>query len=250
MKGVILAGGIGSRLLPLTKVTNKHLLPVYKKPMIYYPLQTLVDAGMKDILIVTGPEHPGDFLKLLGSGKEWGVKFTYEIQENASGTAGALLLAKDFADNEDFITVLGDNVLLSNIKAFAQDFEKNRDSIKAKILLSKVKNPERYGVATVDGKKITSIEEKPKNPKSNLAITGVYMFTPDVFNEFSRLKPSPRGELELTDILISYLKQGALGFDILQEAWTDAGSFDALYEATVLMHELELKGLLKNENSR
>jgi len=241
MRGVLLAGGTGSRLLPLTKVTNKHLLPVYKKPMIYYPLETLLSAGIKEILIVTGGEHIGDFFRLLGSGKEWGAHFSYEIQEGNGGTGAALLLAESFARDKEFMVILGDNVVSENVGCFVEDFKKEKEKFKAKILIAKVPDPEHYGVVSFKGNKITSIVEKPKKPKSSYVNTGLWMFLPEVFNHLKQLKKSPRGEYEITDVLSLYASQGLLSYSILKSAWTDAGSFESLYKATVLMHQMELK---------
>ena len=239
MKGVILAGGLGTRMLPLTKVTNKHLLPVYKKPMIYYPLESLVDAGIKDILLITGPEHAGDFLKLLGSGKEFGVKLTYEIQDKPGGIAHALALAKDFVDNEKFVAVLGDNILLESIKDCVKEFDKGKQE--ARVLLAEVNSDEakKMGVATMQGDKVVEIIEKPKEPKTNFAVVGVYMYTPHVFEVIKNNKPSARGELEITDVNNYYVKKGTLKASKLHTEWTDAGSFDAMYKATVLMRKFE-----------
>src|SRR3989338_5939628 len=178
MRGVLLAGGSASRLRPLTKVTNKHLLPVYKKPMIYYPLETFLKAGIRDILIVTGGEHIGDFFRLLGSGKEWGARFSYEIQEGNTGTGAALLLAEDFVQDKEFMVILGDNVVSENVGRFVKDFQKEKKNYKAKILISKVKNPQLYGVVEFKGKKITNIVEKPKRPKTHYVNTGLWMFLP------------------------------------------------------------------------
>ncbi len=239
MRGVLLAGGTGTRLKPLTNVTNKHLLPVYKKPMIYYPLQTLIDAGIKDILIVTGGEHIGDFFQLLGSGKSWGAHFSYEIQEGNGGTGAALLLAEDFVRDEPFMVVLGDNVVSENVREFVDEFKSHVDEFKAKILIAKVDDPENYGVVSFKGKQIIDIVEKPKKPKSNYVNTGLWMFLPEVFTHLKQLKKSPRGEYEITDVLSLYAKKSQLSHSILKSAWTDAGSFDSLYKATVLMRQLE-----------
>ena len=239
MKGVLLAGGSGSRLLPLTKVTNKHLLPVYKKPMIYYPLETLLKAGIKDILLVTGGEHIGDFFRLLGSGKEWGAHFSYEIQEGNGGTGAALMLAEHFAKDEPFMVILGDNVVVEDVRSFVDEFKNNKDRFKAKILIAKVKDPQNYGVVTFKGDRIISIIEKPKRPNSNYVNTGLWMFCPEVFKVLKSLKKSPRGEYEVTDVLARYVKEGQLSYSILQAPWTDAGSFESLYNATVLMKEQE-----------
>ncbi|MBF0595547.1 MAG: NTP transferase domain-containing protein [Candidatus Omnitrophica bacterium] len=237
MKGVLLAGGTGSRLLPLTKVTNKHLLPVYKKPMIYYPLETLINAGIKDILIVTGGEHIGDFFRLLGSGKEWGAHFSYEIQEGSGGTGAALLLAEAFAKDEEFMVILGDNIVVENVRSFVEDFKIGKDRFKAKILVAKVKDPQKYGVVTIKGDRITDIVEKPKAPQSHYVNTGLWMFRPEVFGLLKNLKKSPRGEYEVTDVLAHYVRERQLSYSILKSAWTDAGSFESLFNATVLMQK-------------
>ncbi|MBF0386300.1 MAG: NTP transferase domain-containing protein [Candidatus Omnitrophica bacterium] len=237
MKGVLLAGGTGSRLLPLTKVTNKHLLPVYKKPMIYYPLETLISAGIKDILIVTGGEHIGDFFRLLGSGKEWGAHFSYEIQEGSGGTGAALLLAESFARDEEFMVILGDNIVIENVRPFVDEFKAGKGHFKAKILVAKVKDPQKYGVVTIKGDRIVDIVEKPKEPASNYVNTGLWMFQPEVFSLLKNLKKSPRGEYEVTDVLANYVKEGQLSFSILRSEWTDAGSFESLFNATVLMQK-------------
>ncbi len=239
MRGVLLAGGSGSRLKPLTNVTNKHLLPVYKKPMIFYPLETLLSAGIKDILIVTGGEHIGDFFRLLGSGKNWGAHFSYEIQEGSGGTGAALLLAEDFVRDEEFMVILGDNVVSEDVSGFVRDFQKQKQQYKAKILIAKVQDPQNYGVVTIKGKVIADIVEKPAKPKSNYVNTGLWMFLPEVFAHLKELKKSPRGEYEITDCLARYAKDGQLTYSILKSAWTDAGSFDSLYKATVLMKQLE-----------
>jgi len=239
MKGVLLAGGSAVRLRPLTKVTNKHLLPVYKKPMIYYPLETFIKAGIKDILIVTGGEYVGDFFRLLGSGREWGAKFSYEIQEGTTGTGAALLLAEDFIHDKEFLVILGDNVIHENVGRFVSQFRKEQDHFDAKILIAKVKNPEKYGVVEFKGKRIVNIVEKPRRPKSPYVNTGLWMFKPSVFKLLKSLKKSPRGEYEVTDVLAHYAKEGRLSFSVLKSKWTDAGSFESLYAATVLMKTLE-----------
>lgn len=238
MKGIILAGGTGSRLYPLTKVTNKHLLPVYNKPMIYFPLKLLLDAGIKEILIVSGKEHAGDFLKLLGSGKEFGCKFTYEIQEDAGGIAQALALAEDFADNEKIIVVLGDNIIEDSIKDPVKEFEKSDSAF---IFLKEVPDAERFGVAELKGNNVISIEEKPKKPKSNFAVTGIYMYPSEVFNLIKTLKPSARGELEITDVNNEFIKKGKLKANFLKGFWSDAGTFESLFRASSLVKEKEKK---------
>ncbi|OGY47035.1 MAG: spore coat protein [Candidatus Buchananbacteria bacterium RIFCSPHIGHO2_02_FULL_38_8] len=230
MKGIILAGGTGSRLDPLTRVTNKHLLPVYDKPMIYYPIQTLVEAGVKDIMIVSGKGHAGHFLELLKSGEEFGANFSYGVQEKAGGIAEALGLCQDFADNGKIVVILGDNILEDNIKSATDDFEKQDKG--AKIFLKEVDNPQSFGIAEVEGDKIVSIEEKPKKPKSNLAVIGVYMYDSQVWEVIKNLKPSGRGELEITDVNNFYVKQGTMTFEKLKGWWGDGGeSFDSLLEA-------------------
>jgi len=245
MRGVLLAGGTGARLRPLTKVTNKHLLPVYKKPMIYYPLETLINAGIKEILIVTGGEHIGDFFQLLGSGKEWGAHFSYEIQEGNGGTGAALLLAEDFVRDEEFMVVLGDNVVSENVGQFVQQFKKEKETFKAKILIAEVEDPQNYGVVNFKDKRIIDIVEKPKNPKSSYVNTGLWMFLPEIFPLLKELKKSPRGEYEITDVLARYAGRGELTYAILRSAWTDAGSFESLFRATVLMQKLEQRALIQ-----
>ncbi|MFH0763959.1 MAG: sugar phosphate nucleotidyltransferase [Candidatus Omnitrophota bacterium] len=233
-KGVILAGGLGKRLNPLTKLTNKHLLPIYCKPMIYYPIQTLVDAGISDILIVTGGMHAGEFLRLLGNGKEFGLKhINYTYQEGEGGIAEALGLARHFADNEKIVVILGDNIIEKSIKDAVDEFRKQPKG--ARILLKKVDDPERFGVAELKGGRIVSIEEKPKKPKSEYAVTGIYMYDNQVFDIIKTLKPSGRGELEITDVNNAYLKKGELTHSILDGWWTDAGTFEALLRANNLV---------------
>jgi glucose-1-phosphate thymidylyltransferase len=232
MKGVILAGGLGTRLRPLTKVTNKHLLPIYNKPMIYYPLETLVRAGLKEILIVSGPEHAGHFLHLLGSGKEWGVRLSYELQDEPGGIAQALGLAEDFADNGPLAAILGDNIyeddLSPSIKSFAVSAEG------AHVFLKEVADPERFGVAEIAGQSITRIVEKPSSPNSKLAVTGCYLYDAAVFSIIKKIKPSSRGELEITDVNNAYVQAGKMSFTKLSGDWTDAGTFDSLLKANLL----------------
>ena len=220
MKGIILAGGTGSRLYPLTKVTNKHLLPVYDKPMIYYPLQTLLTAGITDIMIVSGRSHAGHFLELLGSGADFGARFTYEIQDEAGGIAQALSLAEDFADDEDVAVILGDNIFQDNMKGAVQSFKSG-----ARIFLKLVPDAARFGVAKVDESsgQVLCIEEKPNVPKSDYAVTGLYIYNSDVFDVIKTLKPSGRGELEITDVNNEYIRQGAMGYSVLDGYWSDAG---------------------------
>jgi glucose-1-phosphate thymidylyltransferase len=234
MKGVILAGGLGTRLYPLTKVTNKHLLPVYDKPMIYYPIQTLINAGINDILIVTGGNNAGDFLKLLGNGKEFGLKhMNYTYQEGEGGIAEALRLAEFFASGEKVCVVLGDNIIEKNIRKAVENFRRQKKG--AKILLKEVPDPQRFGVAELKGDRITRIEEKPKKPKSRYAVVGIYLFDPEVFNIIKTLKPSDRGELEITDVNNRYIEKRLMTWDILEGWWTDAGTFESLIRANQLV---------------
>ncbi|MFA6268554.1 MAG: sugar phosphate nucleotidyltransferase [archaeon] len=230
MKGVILAGGTGSRMLPLTKVTNKHLLPVYNKPMIYYPLQTLIDMGIKEILIVSGPGHAGHFLNLLGSGKEFGVKLSYAIQEEAGGIAQALALAEDFSDAKPVTVILGDNI-------YEDKFDISEFNEGAMIFLKEVPDPQRFGVAELNGKNVVSIEEKPISPKSNYSVTGLYVYDSKVFEIIKTMKPSKRGELEITDVNNAYIKMGKMKANFVKGFWSDAGTFESLFRATVLVQE-------------
>lgn len=236
MKGVILAGGTGSRLYPLTKVTNKHLLPVYDKPMIYYPLQTLIDAGLDEIMIVSGRGHAGHFLELLGSGSEFGVHLTYEIQEKAGGIAQALGLAEDFADEDNVAVILGDNIFQDNVHDTVQSFESG-----ARIFLKEVPDASRFGVAELKGNRIASIEEKPASPKSNYAVTGLYLYDNNVFEKIRTLKPSGRGELEITDANNDYIRQGAMSYSLLEGYWSDAGTFESLLRAGMMVQEYRKK---------
>ena len=238
MKGVILAGGLGSRLLPITKVTNKHLVPVYDQPMIYYPIQTLVEAGIDEILVVTGGEHAGDFLKLLGNGKHLRVKqLEYTYQEGEGGIADALRLAEDFSDGESLCVMLGDNILEGSIAKAAQDFQEQKTG--AKVILKEVTDPERFGVARFQNnnpnESIVEILEKPENPPSNFAVTGIYFYDADVFTMCNALTPSQRGELEITDVNNMYLQRGDLTHEFLHGWWTDAGTFESLHRASVLV---------------
>lgn len=242
MKGVILAGGTGSRLYPLTKVTNKHLLPVYNKPMIFYPLFSLKQAGITDILIVSGRGHSGAFLELLGSGAEFGLKLSYEVQEEAGGIAQALSLAKNFIGNSKFVVILGDNIIEDNLSGMVEKFSSQK--VGAKILLKSVKNPSSYGVADIKDGKILSIEEKPASPKSDLAVIGYYMYDQNVFDVIDTLKPSHRGELEITDVNKHYLEKGTLEYDILKGFWGDCGeSFESLMDASSMVKNSYLAGL-------
>ncbi len=234
MKGVVLAGGTGSRLFPLTKITNKHLLPIYDRPMIYYPIQTLVEAGITDIMIVTGGRNSGDFLRLLANGKEFGLKhINYTYQEGEGGIADALALAEHFADGHKICVILGDNIIEGSIRPAADAFRKQDRG--AHILLKEVHDAERFGEAEVDGGRIVGIEEKPKRPKSNYAVTGVYMYDASVFEKIKTLVPSHRGELEITDVNNAYIGEGSMTFSFLEGWWTDAGPFDSLLRATNLV---------------
>jgi glucose-1-phosphate thymidylyltransferase len=236
MKGIILAGGLGMRLSPLTKITNKHLLPVYDKPMIYYPLRILINAGIDDILIVTGGNNAGDFLRLLGNGKEFGLKhINYTYQEGEGGIAEALSLAEFFADEERVCVILGDNIIEKNIAGAVEAFKKQKKG--AKILLKEVPDPQRFGVPELRGDQIVRIEEKPANPKSKYAVTGIYMYDHSVFDIIKPLKPSQRGELEITDVNNAYIEQGTMTYDILDGWWSDAGTFDSLLYSSKLVAE-------------
>lgn len=243
MKAVILAGGTGSRLHPLTRVTNKHLLPVYDKPMLYYPLQTLVDAGIRDILIVTGGNNAGDFLRLLRNGKDFGLKqLSFAYQEGEGGIADALRVAEPFAAGEKICVFLGDNILENSIQEPKERFERQEKG--ALVLLKKVPAPERFGVPVFEGKRIVKIEEKPKVASSPYAIIGVYFYDGTVFDRVRQLKPSGRGELEITDVNNSYLFEGKLEHQIIEGAWTDAGTFESLWRAAKMMRK---KALLAEE---
>ena len=234
MKGIVLAGGTGSRLFPLTKITNKHLLPIYDRPMIYYPIQTLVDAGIRDIMIVTGGRNSGDFLRLLANGKEFGLKhINYTYQEGEGGIADALGLAEHFADGQKICVVLGDNIIENDIREAAETFQAQESG--AHILLKEVHDAERFGVAEVSGGKVVGIEEKPSKPKSNLAVTGVYMYDASVFDKIHTLVPSHRGELEITDVNNAYIREGNMTFSYLPGWWTDAGTFESLLRAANLV---------------
>jgi len=236
MKGVILAGGLGSRLQPCTLVTNKHLLPVYDKPMIYYPIEALINAGIKDILIVTGGQFAGDFLKLLGNGKLFGLKhLNYTYQEGEGGIADALSLAEYFAEDQSICVILGDNIIEGNIAQAADSYRKQGKG--AKILLQEVDDARRFGVAEIENGKVVRIVEKPKEPKSKLAVTGIYFYDNTVFEFIKGLSPSDRGELEITDVNNLYLNQGTLTHDVLTGWWTDAGTFESLRKATNLVAE-------------
>jgi glucose-1-phosphate thymidylyltransferase len=235
MKGIVLAGGTGSRLFPLTKVTNKHLLPVGQKPMIYYPIEKLIDAGIEEFLIVTGTEHMGAVVNLLGSGKDFGCRFTYKVQDEAGGIAQALGLAENFVGDDTMTVILGDNIFETSLdKAL-----KNYPGSGGQILLQKVEDPERFGVAELDGDKIVSIDEKPDHPKSDFAVTGIYMFDATVFDLIKTLKPSGRGELEITDVNNHYINNGEMRFSVLDGWWTDAGTPESYKIANQLAYKLE-----------
>jgi glucose-1-phosphate thymidylyltransferase len=238
MKGIVLAGGTGSRLKPLTKVTNKHLLPVGKYPMIFYPIFKLKQAGINDILIVTGREHMGDVIELLGSGSEYGVEFTFKVQDIAGGIAQALGLASHFVNEERCVVILGDNIFEDDVTSYVESFAKQEKG--AKILIKEVSNPQRFGVAELKDGKIISIEEKPKQLKSNFAVTGIYMYDLNVFEIVKTLKPSARGELEITDVNNAYIQRGELTYDILKGWWADAGTPESLFRANELCKNLEL----------
>lgn len=225
MKGVILAGGHGTRLRPLTLITNKHLLPVYDKPMILYPLETLKKSGISEIMIVCGKEHGGHFMSFLGSGKEYGVKLSYALQGEAGGIAEALKLAEDFSDGEKIAVILGDNIFQGDFLKDIKKFEKENGS---KVFVKQVKDPERFGVVEIKNGKITGIVEKPKKPKSNLVTTGFYLYDPDVFQKINKLKPSHRGELEITDVHNMYIKKGKMTYGLVRGFWSDAGTFESL----------------------
>jgi glucose-1-phosphate thymidylyltransferase len=236
MKGVVLAGGLGTRLLPLTKVTNKHLLPVYNKPMIFYPIQALVNAGVTEIMLVTGGNNAGDFLRLLGNGKEFGLKhLDYTYQEGEGGIADALRLAEHFADGDSICVILGDNIIQGNVAKAAEQFRKQGRG--AKILLKEVKDPQRFGVPVLQGDRVLKIEEKPATPQSPYAVTGIYFYDAQVFDFIRTLKPSARGELEITDVNNAYIQAGTLTWDVLEGWWTDAGTIESLHLANQLVSQ-------------
>jgi glucose-1-phosphate thymidylyltransferase len=236
LKGVVLAGGTGSRLYPLTKVTNKHLLPVYDKPMVYYPIQTLVNAGIHEILLVTGGKNAGEFLRLLANGRDFGLKhLNYTYQEGEGGIADALALAEDFADGEPICVILGDNLIEYNICRAAEMFREQSDG--AKIILKQVPDAQRFGVAEIRGDRVLSIEEKPRFPKSDYAVIGIYFYDNSVFEKIRRLKPSGRGELEITDVNNFYIDEDRLTYEVLEGWWTDAGTFESLLRANNLVAE-------------
>jgi glucose-1-phosphate thymidylyltransferase len=233
LKGIILAGGTGSRLLPLTKVTNKHLLPIGQKPMIYYPIEKLTSIGIDQILIVTGIEYMGDVVSLLGSGKDFGCQFTYRVQDKAGGIAEALGLAESFAQGQPSVVILGDNIFQANLKDYADKFIAQKTG--ARVLLKQVTNPQRFGVAQISDGKVIGIDEKPKKPKSDYAVTGIYFYDATVFDIIRMLKPSARGELEISDVNNGYIAKGQMAYDILDGWWTDAGTFESLNIANELV---------------
>lgn len=233
LKGIVLAGGTGSRLLPLTKVTNKHLLPVGHKPMIYYPIEKLVGAGIAEILVVTGTEHMGDMVNLLGSGREFDCRFTYKVQDEAGGIAQALALAENFAHGHPTAVILGDNIFEDSLRPYADAFRSQPGG--ARILGKDVPDPERFGVAEVEGDRVLSIEEKPKRPKSHIAVTGIYFYDARVFDIIRTCAPSARGELEITDVNNAYIRRGELRFDRMAGWWSDAGTFASLAHVNTLV---------------
>jgi glucose-1-phosphate thymidylyltransferase len=235
MKGVILAGGLGTRLYPLTKITNKHLLPVFDRPMIYYPIEALIHAGIRDIMIVTGGRKSGDFLSLLGNGSDFGLKhLNYTYQKGEGGIAEALGLCEHWAAGEPVCVILGDNIIERNIIGAVRNFEEQKG---AKIILKEVHDPELFGVAELKGDKVLSIEEKPKHPTSNLAVIGIYMYDARVFDIIKTLEPSDRGELEITDVNNWYIRDGSMTCEVLEGWWTDAGTFESLLRAANLVAE-------------
>jgi glucose-1-phosphate thymidylyltransferase len=234
MKGVVLAGGLGSRLLPLTRVTNKHLLPVYNKPMIFYPIKTLVDAGIEDIMLVTGGNSAGDFLRLLGNGEDFGLhQINYTYQKTEGGIADALALARRFVGDDKVVVILGDNFIQGSIRKAVEDFERQPEG--AKIFLKEVPNPKEFGVAVVEDGKVTRIIEKPAQPPTNYAVIGIYMYDPRVFEICATLKPSARGELEITDVNNDYIQRGVMTYEFLDGWWADCGSFEALMRSNLLV---------------
>ena len=236
MKGVILAGGLGTRLHPLTKITNKHLLPVYDRPMVYYPIQTLINIGIEDIILVTGGRRAGDFLRLLGNGRQFGLKrIHYTYQEQEGGIAEALALAEDFADRDRICVILGDNIIEKNVRMAADAFRQQGEG--AKILLKETDEARRFGVAELQDGRVVGIEEKPEHPKSRFAVTGIYFYDGKVFDIVKTLKPSGRGELEITDVNNDYIARGAMSYHILEGWWSDAGTIESIYRAATLVHE-------------
>lgn len=239
MKGIILAGGTGTRLYPLTKVTNKHLLPVGKEPMIFHPIKQLVSAGLKQILVVTSTDHMGDIVKVLGSGKDFGCEFTFHVQEEPKGIAHALSLAENFAGNDKIVVFLGDNIFEYSIKQYVRNFENQKEG--ARVLLKKVSDPDRYGIVAMDEEHILEIEEKPSSPKTDYAVVGVYMYDPEVFDILKNIKPSNRGEYEITSVNNEYIRSGGLEYDIVKGRWMDTGTFESYLEANKILYHLDNK---------
>ena len=247
--GVVLAGGLGTRLSPLTKVTNKHLLPVYDRPMIYYPIATLAQAGIRDILLVTGGNNAGDFLRLLGNGREFGLThLDYVYQEGEGGIAAALSLARYYATGKGIVVILGDNIIEDDITGYVEDFRQQARG--AKILIKEVDDPERFGVAELAGDRVVGIEEKPAQAKTRYAVTGIYMYDTQVFRIIDALRPSGRGELEITDVNNAYIARGELSFDFLKGWWTDAGTFESLLRANLLVAHKRTTGPGQTESDR
>lgn len=234
MKGIILAGGLGTRLQPLTLVTNKHLLPIFNKPMIYYPIEKMVEAGITDIILVTGGNFAGDFLRLLGNGHDFKLNhINYVYQKGEGGIAEALGLCEHYAGDDSVVVILGDNIFEDSISEAVRNFDSQKKG--ARIFLKEVTDPERFGVAELKGNQVIGIEEKPKTPKSNYAVTGVYMYDQDVFKIIKTLKPSNRGELEITDVNNHYIRNQSMQYEFMKGWWTDAGTFESLYRANQLM---------------
>ena len=239
MKGIILAGGKGTRLYPLTKVTNKHLLPVGKEPMLFHPIKQLISAGITQILVVTSTHHMGDVVKVLGSGKDFGCEFTFAVQEEAKGIAHALSLSKNFAGSDRIVVFLGDNVFEYSIKHYVKNFENQKEG--ARLLLKKVNEPERFGIAAMDEEHIIGIEEKPSSPKTDYAVVGVYMYNKEVFEILKNIKLSARGEYEITSVNNEYIKRGKLEYDIVKGRWMDTGTFESYFEANKILYQSDNK---------
>ena len=237
MKGIILAGGTGKRLFPLTAVVNKHLLPVYDKPMIYYPIKTLKEAGIKDILVITGTYHAGEIFSHLGSGKDFGVRFTYRVQDEAGGIPQAIALAEQFVDRDKFVSINGDNILFDNIRPVVKEFEKGNEESRILLYKGTREQCQKSGVAVLEGDKVVKVVEKPKEPPSDWISIGVYMYTPHVFEIIKKLKPSARGELEISDVHNAYIKRGTLKASKLSKQWLDAGTIEELMEANKKVEE-------------
>lgn len=240
MKGIILAGGEGNRLKPLTAVTNKHLLPIYNKPMIFYPLETLTKAGIRDILVITGPKYAGMFLQLLGSGEKFGCRLQFRVQEKAEGIAHALGLTKTYVGDDNCAVILGDNIFEDDVSDEIRNFKGQKGG---KIFLKEMEDANRFGIAELKGKKVINIEEKPKHPKSNHAVTGLYLYDSSVFRIIAELSPSRRGEYEITDVNNAYIKRGELEAKVLKNRWTDAGTFESLYRANKIVREMHLESM-------